>query len=114
MGSWLGGELRRLRLARGLSLRELAHALGILHTSYVAYERGVVMPPPERRAALAHALGITPEGLEDLIEEDQYEVFLRSRRLSEEGKAAVREFLRFVRERERRQARGQEAPPRGL
>ena len=102
MGRWLGDELRRLRLARGLSLRDLAREIGMAHTGYVAYERGVAAPPPERRPALARVLGITTAELDELVEEDEYEVFLRARSLSEEGRAAVRDFLRMIRERDRR------------
>ena len=101
MGRWLGDELRRLRAARGLSLRELAQASGIPHMTYVSYENGKAVPPAQRRPGLAETLGLSSQALDDLIEEDQYEVFLRSRPLSEEGKAAVRDFLRLVRERER-------------
>ena len=93
--------MRRLRTARGLSLRELARASGIPHMTYVAYESGKSVPPAQRRPGLAEALGLSLEALEELIEDDEYEVFLRSRPLSEEGKAAVRDFLRLVRERER-------------
>ncbi len=97
----LGEELKRLRRAKGLSLREVAHALGISHMSYNNYERGLAVPPPVRCAALAAALGVTREAVDDLIEDDQYEVFLRARPLSEEGKRAARDFLRLVRQRER-------------
>ena len=59
------------------------------------------MPPPERRRKLASILGITPEELDELVEDDEYEVFLRARSLSEEGRAAARDFLSPVRQRDR-------------
>ncbi len=101
MGRWLGQELRRLRLARKLSQREVAHALELPHMTYVSWETGKAVPPPARRPPLAQGLGITPQDLEDMVEEDEYEVFLRARPLSDEARAAVREFLKQVRERDR-------------
>ena len=101
MGSHFGVEVRRLREARGLTVRQVSEALGMSETSYHAYERGVAVPPVRRRRALAETLGVAVQEIEDLIEEDEYEVFLRARSLSDEGRAAVRDFLRLVRERER-------------
>ncbi len=105
MGRQFGDELKRLRLARSLSLRQAAQAMGISHMAYANYEQGVAVPPPERRDALARALGMPRQELEDLIEDEQYEVFLRARPLGERAKQAIRDFLRHVRERERRRGR---------
>ncbi|MEE9285195.1 MAG: helix-turn-helix transcriptional regulator [Dehalococcoidia bacterium] len=105
MGRALGEELKRLRQAKGLSVRLLARTIGVPHTTYANYERGLAVPPSQRRDALVAALGVSREQLDDLIEEDQEEVFLRARPLSEEGKAAVRDFLRLVRRREKGQPR---------
>ena len=110
MGRGLGEELRRLRMSKGLSFRGLAQAVGIPHMTYVAYEHGKATPPAKRRPQLAQALGCSLQALEELIEEDEFEVFLRSSSLSEDVKAAVRDFLRLVRERERRSSRGDEQP----
>ena len=101
MGMYLGEELKRLRLAAGLSLRDVAQALNMSHMSYVNYERGVAAPPPERRDALAQALKVSRQQIDDLVDDDQVEVFLRARPLSNEGKQAVRDFLKQVRQRER-------------
>ncbi len=106
MGQALGEELKRLRRARGLSVRVLAQRIGVPHTTYANYERGLAAPPAERRDGLSSALGVSRERLDDLIEDDQYEVFLRARPLSEEGKAAVRDFLRLVRQREKDRPQG--------
>ena len=86
----------------------MARDAGISHMTYVAYEQGKSVPPRARRRELATALGVTRDALEELIEEDAYEVFLRSRPLSEEGRSAVRDFLRLVRERERQRPEGKE------
>ena len=108
MGRWLGDELRRIRQSRGLSLRDVGGAIGMHFTGYVAYERGTAVPPAERRRKLAAALGMTREELDELIEDDEYEVFLRARTLSEEGRTAARDFLRSIRrrDRERRERKG--------
>lgn len=78
----------------------MAHAVGVPHMTYMGYEQGRAAPPAPRRPGLARALGISEQALDNLIEEDQYEVFLRSRGLSDAGRAAVRDFVRKVREME--------------
>ena len=109
MAQWFAQELKRQRLAKGMSLRVIAARCGLPHMTYVAYELGKAVPPAARRPALAEVLGITVKALDDLIEEDEYEVFLRSRHLSEEGRTAARDFLRRVRE-EDRQRQGEGRP----
>ena len=101
MGTWLGEELKRLRQARGLTIRDLARAARLAHMTYANYEWGKAVPPARGRPRLAEALGTTEQGLDDLIEEDEYEVFLRSRSLSDAGKEAIRDFLKKVREEDR-------------
>ena len=101
MGAWLGAELKRLRQAKGLSIRELAQDAGLPHTSYAAYEQGVAAPPAARRAAVAAALGIPRRLLDEIIEQDEYDIFLRARRLSTAGRNAIRDFIKNVRDRER-------------
>ena len=105
MGEHFGAEVRRLRLERQLTVRQVSEALGMSETSYHAYERGVAVPPPRRRPQLAETLGVDVDEIENLVEEDEYEVFLRARSLSDEGRAAVRDFMRRVREREGRAPR---------
>ena len=102
MGRHFGEELKRLRTARGLTVRELAGQLGMPQTSYHAYERGVALPPARRRPALAKALGVTTQAIDDFVEEDEYEVFLRARSMSPAARNAVRDFIKQVRERERK------------
>ena len=101
MGAGFAKQLQRLRIARGLSVRQLARELGMPQTSYHAYERGVALPPLKRRPALARALGVELERLNELVEFDEYDVFLRARSLTAEGRAAVLDFVRDVREKER-------------
>ncbi len=73
----------------------------IPHMTYVAYEQGKAAPPKNKRPDLARALGISVQVLDEMVDDDEYEVFLRSRPLSEAGKASIRDFVRLVRERER-------------
>ena len=108
MGQWFAAELKRLRLGNGLSLRQAAGRAGLPHMTYTGYELGKAVPPQPRRAPIAEALGITPQRLDDLIEEDEYEVFLRARNMSEAGRDAAREFLRKIREEERLAPKGYE------
>lgn len=54
----LGRQLRRLRLARGLSQRGLARALGLsAHSNLVQYELGRRIPPSDIIAACERLLG---------------------------------------------------------
>ncbi|WP_165486194.1 helix-turn-helix transcriptional regulator [Frankia sp. Cppng1_Ct_nod] len=54
----LGVEIRRQRLASGLSQRELARRVGLSsHSNLGDYERGVRLPPRDIVTALEAALG---------------------------------------------------------
>ena len=59
-----GSRLRTLRERRGLSIREIADAVGV-STTYVSFvERGLCKPPtPTRLIALAVTLGENPDRL---------------------------------------------------
>ena len=59
----LGGELRRLRQKRGLTLSQLAASLGWRKFEVAFYELGRTQLPPERFAPLARALGVSPDEL---------------------------------------------------
>lgn len=55
----LGAYVRELRLARGLSGTELAHAVGLTNRQSISYiENGEQSVPPERIGAFANALKI--------------------------------------------------------
>ena len=56
-----------------------------------------------KRPAIASMLVVPEQVLEDLVDEDESEVFVRARKLSDGGKEAIRSFLLKVREDERRQ-----------
>jgi transcriptional regulator with XRE-family HTH domain len=56
-------ELKRLREERALSLRELAEASGVSHTTIWEHERGKVGAHPRTVRLLALALGVAPSEL---------------------------------------------------
>jgi transcriptional regulator with XRE-family HTH domain len=56
-------KLKRLREDRALSLRELAEASGVSHTTIWEHERGKVGAHPRTVRLLARALGVPPREL---------------------------------------------------
>ncbi len=63
MGETLGTRLNRLRREAGLTLADVAAALGVSKPTVWAWEKGKARPLPERLDAIAAALGIAPEAL---------------------------------------------------
>ena len=59
----LGGRIRRIRTARGMSLRELAGRAGCSPSLVSQVERGVTTPSARVVYALANELGITLDSL---------------------------------------------------
>ncbi len=57
----LGTRLNRLRREAGLTLSDVAATLGVSKPTVWAWEKGKARPLPERLAAIAAALGVTPE-----------------------------------------------------
>ena len=55
-----GERLKQARVARGLSLRELAEKVGVSAMSVSKYENDRTRPSPEVRARIAEALGVKP------------------------------------------------------
>ncbi len=100
MGKRLAESLRQWRAAKRLSVRQLSKAAGIAHTSYAAYEQGIAAPPDARREALATALGVKRGAIDEVIEQDTLDSILHELHLSDEGKATVREFIRFIQKKE--------------
>jgi len=62
-GEALGTQLNRLRREAGLTLAEVAAALGVSKPTVWAWEKGKARPLPERLVAIAAALGVAPEVL---------------------------------------------------
>jgi transcriptional regulator with XRE-family HTH domain len=56
-------KLKNLREEQALSLRELAEASGVSHTTIWDHERGRVGAHPRTVRLLAEALGVTPREL---------------------------------------------------
>jgi transcriptional regulator with XRE-family HTH domain len=60
-GEGLGTRLNRLRREAGLTLADVAAALGVSKPTVWAWEKGKARPLPERLDAIAAALGVAPE-----------------------------------------------------
>lgn len=56
-------DLRRMREAAGLSVRELARQIGESHTNVSYWERSGQLPRSDKLTAIAKALGVTVEEL---------------------------------------------------
>lgn len=59
----IGRRIARMRVAAGLTLREMAARLGINHSTLVGYEAGRRSIRATQLVAIAHALGIAPAAL---------------------------------------------------
>lgn len=60
----IGQILRAIRLDRGISQRDVAHALGVCHQTISDWERGVRPFPTHHLTPIAALLGVTPEQFE--------------------------------------------------
>lgn len=58
-----GRNLKRARMEKGLSLRELAHEADMSHFNIHEIEKGIVNPSMVTVVKLARALGVTPASL---------------------------------------------------
>ncbi|MFN3989675.1 MAG: helix-turn-helix domain-containing protein [Erythrobacter sp.] len=65
LGGTFGQKLNRLRRERGLTLADVATALGVSKPTVWAWEKGKARPVPERLDAIAQVLGIAPEALRE-------------------------------------------------
>ncbi len=62
----IGSRLNALRRKRGLTLAQVASALGVSKPTVWAWEKGKARPLPERYEAIADALGVTPTELDEI------------------------------------------------
>lgn len=67
-GEALGQHIHRLRHSRGMTLADVAEALGVSKPTVWAWEKGKARPLPERIEALATVLGVTTDDLSDADE----------------------------------------------
>lgn len=65
IGPGFGQKINRLRRERGLTLADVAAALGVSKPTVWAWEKGKARPVPERLGAIAAALGVRLEDLHD-------------------------------------------------
>ena len=64
-GATLGPKLNRLRRERGLTLADVAAALGVSKPTVWAWEKGKARPVPERLDAIAAVFGVSAEDLHE-------------------------------------------------
>ncbi|MGI8311085.1 helix-turn-helix domain-containing protein [Saccharopolyspora hattusasensis] len=64
----LGAELRELRNHAGMTVRDLADALGVGQATVSRYERGERTPAPEYVARVLGTLGVTGDKYDELVE----------------------------------------------
>lgn len=65
LGDSLGVRLNRLRRERGLTLAQVADALGVSKPTVWAWEKGKARPLPERLSAIADVLGVAESELSE-------------------------------------------------
>lgn len=63
--------LKRVRLARGWSLRHVAELAGVSHELVRRVEGGLYEPPPEKVAAIAEVLGISSRLLDETSDDQR-------------------------------------------
>ena len=108
MSRYFGDQLRRLRLERGLTQRDLAEKVGLSQAQISLHEKGEDLPAPAVRAKYARALGISREDLEEMIDRGRLKEFLRaSSTLSDEAKRSIEDYVDFAWNRDR-EARAQQ------
>ncbi len=78
-----GARFHRLRVARGLSLGEIATRLGVSKPTVWAWEHGKSRPVERRLAALADVLGVSLSGLEPAAPGPDRELELSRRRIAD-------------------------------
>ena len=56
-------EIRRIRQAKGMTVVELAKAVGVSHVSVIQWERGDNCPQADKLPLIADALGVSIDAL---------------------------------------------------
>ncbi|MFU7527400.1 helix-turn-helix domain-containing protein [Qipengyuania sp. ASV99] len=64
-GDWLGEKFNRLRRERGLTLAQVADAMGVSKPTVWAWEKGKARPLPERLTSLAEVLGVSEDEINE-------------------------------------------------
>lgn len=67
-GEAFGSQINRLRRERGMTLADVADALGVSKPTVWAWEKGKARPLPERIGAIAQVLGVSEQELATSIE----------------------------------------------
>ena len=77
----LGVRLNKLRRERGLTLAQVASALGVSKPTVWAWEKGKARPVPERLGPIAEALGVQKEDLVDRLADEHHSALVQDCRL---------------------------------
>ena len=92
-----GENLKKLRIARGLSQQELGDLTQLGQSNISAWERGGRSPPPECLIKLATFFGCTIDSLvgysSKAYEDDELLIIQQYRSLNQEGKDAVKKCI---------------------
>ena len=59
----LGEKLKSLRKANKETQQEIADLLGVIRQTYSEYERGNILPPPDKLIKIAQHFGVTTDSL---------------------------------------------------
>ncbi|MCL5266262.1 MAG: helix-turn-helix domain-containing protein [Chloroflexi bacterium] len=109
-----GEQLRRLREAKGIGLRELAERIPISHTALDRYELGHRLPSDVIMRSIARALDVPYDELREMLFEAQAQSLLRANpNLSSRSREQIMQFIRFAREQDRKAKEAQRREGQG-
>lgn len=77
----LGVKLNRLRRERGLTLAQVAAALGVSKPTVWAWEKGKARPVPDRLEPIAQVLGVQVSELKERLGDEQHSALVQECRL---------------------------------
>lgn len=98
-------NLKRLRTEKGITLKELADAIGVTEATVQRYEtgRGIKRVSYDRICALSEALGCEPDVLTGMSKEPAYQegfelgrLAKKYRQLTDEEKLSVDRYIDFL------------------
>jgi len=111
MAKYVSDILRKLRKAKGWTLRELDRRSGISNATISRIESGLSAPKPESLIALANALGVDPKILLDApvkntkaidlveaLKNNNVEVLLAGERISADDKRHMLELIQIAKQ----------------
>ncbi len=79
MESQFGKNIRKIRLAKGFTLKQLAEKLGVSHQSVEKWEKGITMPTGKRLLLLAEVLEVTQNQLYETEKSEELDTVVISK-----------------------------------